>query len=117
MRLQIKTLREYDISSGYHLCLFTLQMDVCQWLRLLTLDEYDKTLTAQGYTQVEALTDITWEDLEDIGIKRLGTNPSYINSLLSNLCYINSVLSILSDINSVLSTQLYQLSANHSQLY
>ena len=52
-------------------------MDVSHWLRLLTLDEYYKTLTAQGYTQVEALTDITWEDLEDIGIKRLGTKTFY----------------------------------------
>ena len=30
------------------------------------------TLTSQGYDDVDSLTDITWEDLEEIGIKRLG---------------------------------------------
>lgn len=43
-----------------------------QWLQLLYLDEYTQTLASQGYDDVDSLTDITWEDLEEIGIKRLG---------------------------------------------
>lgn len=43
-----------------------------EWLGLLHLSEYADTLTRQGYTDTNSITDITWEDLEDIGIKKLG---------------------------------------------
>jgi CASK-interacting protein len=43
-----------------------------EWLRLLRLDEYIQHLLAQGYKSVVDVTQITWEDLEDIGIVRLG---------------------------------------------
>lgn len=43
-----------------------------EWLRLLRLDEYTQHLLAQGYKSVVDVTQITWEDLEDIGIVRLG---------------------------------------------
>lgn len=43
-----------------------------EWLRLLRLEEYGASLRSQGYVTVEDTTQITWEDLEDIGIVKLG---------------------------------------------
>lgn len=46
--------------------------DMIEWLHLLGLGMYHETLASQGYDNIEYVTDITWEDLEEIGIKRLG---------------------------------------------
>ena len=43
-----------------------------EWLHLLHLEQYCKTLTSQGYGDMDSVTDITWEDLEEIGIQKLG---------------------------------------------
>lgn len=43
-----------------------------EWLRLLRLEEYGSALEAQGYSTIEDVTQLTWEDLEDIGIVKLG---------------------------------------------
>ncbi len=43
-----------------------------QWLHLLSLGEYYHTLVQQGYSNIDDITDITWEDLEEVGIQRLG---------------------------------------------
>ncbi|XP_054708642.1 caskin-1-like [Uloborus diversus] len=43
-----------------------------EWLRLLRLEEYFDTLCQQNYNTVDKVTDLTWEDLEDIGIQKLG---------------------------------------------
>ncbi|KAK3862714.1 hypothetical protein Pcinc_031449 [Petrolisthes cinctipes] len=42
------------------------------WLHLLRLDEYAESLRRQQVTAVEQMTQLTWEDLEDIGITKLG---------------------------------------------
>ncbi|KAF0305006.1 Caskin-1 [Amphibalanus amphitrite] len=42
------------------------------WLHLLRLSDYAELLRAQGYSSVQQATEITWEDLEEIGISRLG---------------------------------------------
>ena len=39
----------------------------------MNLDEYQEILSRQGYHTIDALLDITWEDLEEIGIRKLGT--------------------------------------------
>ena len=49
-----------------------LQQDVAEWLHLLNLDTYFECITTQGYGQIDDVTEITWEDLEEIGIKKLG---------------------------------------------
>lgn len=41
-------------------------------MRLLRLDEYIQPLLAQGYRQVRDVTQLPWEDFEDIGIVKLG---------------------------------------------
>ncbi|KAL1453102.1 hypothetical protein WDU94_007275 [Cyamophila willieti] len=43
-----------------------------EWLHLLRLNEYGPALGCQGYTSIDDVTQLTWEDLEDIGIVRLG---------------------------------------------
>lgn len=43
-----------------------------EWLRLLRLEEYGSALEAQGYSTIDDVTQLTWEDLEDIGIVKLG---------------------------------------------
>jgi len=51
-----------------------LQSSVAEWLSLLRLAEYTSSLERQGYANIDSITDITWEDLEDIGITKLGTD-------------------------------------------
>lgn len=46
---------------------------------MLGLAEYTATLTSQGYTHIDAVTDITWEDLEEIGITKLGLYLSAVS--------------------------------------
>lgn len=46
--------------------------DLMEWLHLLGLGAYLDTLCGQGYDSLDFVTDITWEDLEEIGIKKLG---------------------------------------------
>nr|XP_018915150.1 PREDICTED: caskin-2 isoform X2 [Bemisia tabaci] len=43
-----------------------------EWLRLLRLEEYGPALGCQGYETIQDVTQLTWEDLEDIGIVKLG---------------------------------------------
>ncbi|GAB1602391.1 caskin-2-like isoform X1 [Argonauta hians] len=52
--------------------------DLLQWLKLLNLDYYHDTLLSQGYTTIDQVTEITWEDLEEIGIKLLGHQKKII---------------------------------------
>jgi len=44
-----------------------------EWLQYLQLADYYDALTADGYySDVDHVVEITWEDLEEIGIKKLG---------------------------------------------
>lgn len=43
-----------------------------EWLQLLRLEEYHDTLCQQGYDTIDRVTDLAWEDLEEIGIQKLG---------------------------------------------
>ncbi|ODN01173.1 Caskin-1, partial [Orchesella cincta] len=49
-----------------------------EWLRALRMEEYAEKLKAQGYTNVRQVTNITWEDLEDIGILKLGHQKKFL---------------------------------------
>ncbi|RWS15742.1 caskin-2-like protein [Dinothrombium tinctorium] len=44
-----------------------------EWLKLLRLQEYLVILCQQGYDTIDRVIELTWEDLEEIGIKKLGT--------------------------------------------
>lgn len=43
-----------------------------EWLKLLRLEEYYSILCDQGYDTIDRVTELTWEDLEEVGIKKLG---------------------------------------------
>ncbi|XP_075035413.1 caskin-1 isoform X3 [Mixophyes fleayi] len=42
------------------------------WLSLIGLGQYYKVLVENGYENIDFITDITWEDLQEIGITKLG---------------------------------------------
>lgn len=52
--------------------IFLGQNDLMEWLHLLGLGTYLDTLCDQGYENMDDVLDITWEDLEEIGIQKLG---------------------------------------------
>lgn len=65
---------------------FSLQASVSNLLHLLGLDEYFETLTRQGYLTIDSLLDITWEDLEEVGIRKLGSITHRLPSQI-DCCY------------------------------
>ncbi|CAF3953812.1 unnamed protein product, partial [Rotaria magnacalcarata] len=48
------------------------------WLYYLRLDEYMSLLSKQNYKMLSDITSIAWEDLEDIGITRLGHQKRFM---------------------------------------
>lgn len=42
------------------------------WLKLLGLSEYEQELIDAGYDDIDFISDITSEELEDIGINKKG---------------------------------------------
>lgn len=65
------------------------QGSIEEWLRLLRLDEYIAPLLAQGYETVRDVTQLPWEDMEDIGIFKLG----HQKKLLLAIKRVNDILS------------------------
>lgn len=47
-------------------------VDLWDWLSQLGLPEYHKQLSENGYESLSSVTELTWEELQDIGIHRLG---------------------------------------------
>ncbi|KAM4033616.1 caskin-2 isoform 2-T4 [Anomaloglossus baeobatrachus] len=47
-------------------------VDLWDWLSQLGLPEYHKQLSENGYESLTSVTELTWEDLQEIGIHRLG---------------------------------------------
>lgn len=43
-----------------------------EWLQQIGLDEYYEVLDEQQYRTMEDMMEISWEDLEEIGIRKLG---------------------------------------------
>ena len=43
-----------------------------EWLYLLRLEEYEDGLRSQGYDTISRVGELTWEDFEEIGIRKLG---------------------------------------------
>ncbi|KAK6059769.1 hypothetical protein COOONC_02580 [Cooperia oncophora] len=48
------------------------QGGLSEWLTLLALPEYISVFDSQGYDSVQEVMKLSWEDFEDIGVKRLG---------------------------------------------
>ncbi|XP_069510900.1 caskin-2 isoform X2 [Ambystoma mexicanum] len=47
-------------------------VDMMEWLQVLGLPQYHKKLVENGYDSISIVTDLTWEDLQEIGINKLG---------------------------------------------
>ncbi|XP_051569962.1 caskin-1-like [Myxocyprinus asiaticus] len=43
-----------------------------EWLAMIGLSQYHQVLVQNGYENIDFITDITWEDLQEIGIIKLG---------------------------------------------
>ncbi|CAG2112551.1 unnamed protein product [Medioppia subpectinata] len=43
-----------------------------EWLKILRLEEYFAILCQQGYDSIDRVTELAWEDLEEVGITKLG---------------------------------------------
>ncbi|XP_038125178.1 caskin-1 isoform X3 [Cyprinodon tularosa] len=43
-----------------------------EWLTAIGLNQYHQVLVQNGYENIDFITDITWEDLQEIGITKLG---------------------------------------------
>lgn len=48
------------------------QSDLGEWLGAIGLWQYHKTLCDNGYDCISIVRDLSWEDLQEIGITRLG---------------------------------------------
>lgn len=48
------------------------QANLALWLSMIGLSQYYKLLVENGYENIDFITDITWEDLQEIGITKLG---------------------------------------------
>ncbi|KAM8845626.1 caskin-1 isoform 2-T2 [Spinachia spinachia] len=46
--------------------------NLSEWLSAVGLSQYHQVLVQNGYENIEFITDITWEDLQEIGISKLG---------------------------------------------
>lgn len=56
------------------------QANLAVWLSMIGLAQYYKVLVDNGYENIDFITDITWEDLQEIGITKLGEAPAPIAS-------------------------------------
>ncbi|XP_073713269.1 caskin-1 isoform X3 [Misgurnus anguillicaudatus] len=43
-----------------------------EWLAMIGLSQYHQVLVQNGYENIDFITEITWEDLQEIGITKLG---------------------------------------------
>jgi len=60
---------------------------VLEWLQHLQLADYYDALTADGYyDDIDHVMEITWEDLEEIGFKKLGNINLETTSLFNFAC-------------------------------
>ena len=56
-----------------------------EWLYLLRLEEYFDLLRKQGYDSVDKVSQLMWEDFEEIGIKKLGKKTRTISPSFPSL--------------------------------
>ncbi|XP_072379129.1 uncharacterized protein ckn isoform X5 [Diabrotica undecimpunctata] len=76
-----------------------------EWLNLLRLDEYLPALLEQNYQTVDDVTQLTWEDLEEFGIVKLG-HQKKIMLAIKRIKDIKSGKRIHTDANRIYATQI-----------
>nr|CAH7767927.1 unnamed protein product [Callosobruchus chinensis] len=76
-----------------------------EWLNLLRLDEYLPAFLDQNYQTVDDVTQLTWEDLEEFGIVKLG-HQKKIMLAIKRVKDIKAGKRINSDSNRIYATQI-----------
>ncbi|CAH2006265.1 unnamed protein product [Acanthoscelides obtectus] len=75
-----------------------------EWLSLLRLEEYLPAFLDQNYQTVDDVTQLTWEDLEEFGIVKLG-HQKKIMLAIKRIKDIKAGKRINSDSNRIYATQ------------
>lgn len=71
--LVVRIRTEYFMASScVSVALCFTQSDLGEWLSVIGLPQYQKILCDNGYDSITIVRDITWEDLQEIGITKLG---------------------------------------------
>ncbi|KAL6475863.1 hypothetical protein MHYP_G00143620 [Metynnis hypsauchen] len=65
--------------------------DLVEWLSALGLPQYHKKLLENGYDSITIVRDLTWEDLQEIGITKLG-HQKKIMLAVKKLCDLHKAL-------------------------
>ncbi|XP_070596032.1 caskin-2 isoform X3 [Erythrolamprus reginae] len=62
--------------------------DLMEWLSAIGLPQYHKKLVSNGYDSINIVTDLTWEDLQEIGVNKLGHQKKIMLAVkrLTDLC-------------------------------
>lgn len=69
-RLYTCTQNHHIITVLKYLCV--LQSSLAEWLSAIGLNQHYQTLVQNGYDNMDFISDITLEDLKEIGITKLG---------------------------------------------
>lgn len=59
-------------------------MDLGEWLSVIGLPQYQQHLLENGYDSMSIVQDLSWEDLQEIGITKLGERIA--TNLVSPAC-------------------------------
>ncbi|KAM7387592.1 hypothetical protein PAMA_009961 [Pampus argenteus] len=65
--------------------------DLVEWLSAIGLPQYHKKLSENGYDSISIVRDITWEDLQEIGITKLGHQKKLMLAV-KKLCDIQKAI-------------------------
>ncbi|XP_051570272.1 caskin-2-like [Myxocyprinus asiaticus] len=68
-----------------------IPQDLGEWLSAIGLPKYHKKLAENGYDSINIVRDLTWEDLQEIGITKLGHQKKMMLAV-KKLCDIHKAL-------------------------
>ncbi|XP_058625936.1 caskin-2 isoform X5 [Onychostoma macrolepis] len=68
-----------------------IPQDLGEWLSAIGLPQYHKKLSENGYDSINIVRDLTWEDLQEIGITKLGHQKKMMLAV-KKLCDIHKAL-------------------------
>uniref|UniRef100_A0A672SAH5 Caskin-2 n=1 Tax=Sinocyclocheilus grahami TaxID=75366 RepID=A0A672SAH5_SINGR len=68
-----------------------IPQDLGEWLSAIGLPQYNKKLSENGYDSINIVRDLTWEDLQEIGITKLGHQKKMMLAV-KRLCDIHKAI-------------------------
>lgn len=60
------------LAGGPVVTVALFQADLLEWLCALGLPQYHKQLVSSGYDSMGLVADLTWEELQEVGVNKLG---------------------------------------------